>query len=118
MAKRTETWLARGAAVKAIDTPRGTAALSYGFDGYPLPFKLSLVSAEMRKDPGSQNPASYTSVVSIGDADGGRSTDSITMNEPLTNGGLTFSYQAGFDDSIPGNPIHGAERAAIIRDGF
>jgi hypothetical protein len=99
--QRTETWLARGAGPKNIETPRGPATLSYGFDNYELPVTLSLVSAEMQKDPGAQTAASYSSVVSV---DESGTNERISMNQPLTTAGFTF-YQSGFDDSLPGGSV-------------
>jgi hypothetical protein len=100
---RSETWVARGSGPVTVNTPRGSATISYGFDGYQLPVSLSLVSAEEQTDPGSETAAAYTSVVSVQDS-GGSETDRITMNHPLTTNGYTF-YQSGFDDNTPGGPV-------------
>jgi hypothetical protein len=101
--QRSETWVARGSGPVTVNTPRGSATISYGFDGYQLPVSLSLVSAEEQTDPGSETAAAYTSVVSVQDS-GGSETDRITMNHPLTTNGYTF-YQSGFDDNTPGGPV-------------
>lgn len=101
--QRTETWVARGAAATTINTPRGPATLTYGFQAHALPIKLSLISADEQTDPGSDTAAAYTSAVSVADDDG-TLTSQITMNHPLTAAGYTF-YQSGFDSNMPDGPV-------------
>lgn len=102
--QRQETWLELGAPQPvSLNTSRGPVALDYSFQQFNLGFSLGLDHAEQTNDPGSQQAAAYTSGVTIdgtGTQDGSKV---ITMNEPITVGGLTF-YQAGFDNS-EGMPI-------------
>ncbi len=96
-------WLARGAAGKPVTTARGVMTVSYGFDGYTLPFSVTLLSARRIDDPGTDNPAAFESVMLISDDQGRREQQTISMNNPMTVGGalagLTF-YQSGFDNSL------------------
>ena len=62
------------------------------------------MSAEMTRDPGSSRAAAYASTVEVTPAGGEKTTEKITMNEPLTVDGTTF-YQSGFDDSTPDAPV-------------
>jgi hypothetical protein len=104
--QRRESFVARGAAPRGLDTPRGVATLAYGFASYDLPFELALISAKRTNNPGTNDPAAYESTVLLTLPDGGKSKPRLTMNEPLSVGGLhgyTF-YQAGFDDSL-GTPV-------------
>jgi hypothetical protein len=94
--QRTERWLARGSEPVMLQAAGETVVVSYGFESIPIPFQLNLKSAEQRNDPGSNNPANWTSVVSVGGDQNSTIDHTITMNEPLTVDGLTF-YQAGFD---------------------
>jgi hypothetical protein len=102
--QREEMWLARGAGAKAISTPRGTAQVSYGYDGYQLPFSFTLLDAQKTDDPGTMNAAAYMSKVAVADRAGHRTQETITMNQPMTMDGLTF-YQAGFDDRLGPTPV-------------
>jgi len=59
-----------------------------------LPFQLTLKKFHMEKDPGTNQPASYESFVSLFDTKG---TDNhrVFMNNPLKYHGFTF-YQASY----------------------
>ncbi len=102
--KHEEMWLARGAGAHPVATPRGGAQVSYGYDGYQLPFSLTLLDAKKTDDPGTSNAAAYMSKVAVAESSGHRSEAAITMNEPMTRDGLTF-YQAGFDDRLGPTPV-------------
>ncbi|MFN4259743.1 MAG: cytochrome c biogenesis protein ResB [Gemmataceae bacterium] len=70
-----------------------------GFNDYTqqLDFAITLRRAEQTVDPGTQNPASYTSFVQLTDEAKNiqREDRIITMNAPLNHGGYKL-YQTGF----------------------
>jgi hypothetical protein len=72
-----------------------------------LPFSLRLKKFEMKTNPGTMDPAAYSSFVQV--VDGFKRSQSeldsietrhITMNEPLKAGGFTF-YQASYVPDVP-----------------
>ncbi len=78
-----------------------------------LPFSLHLREFRMGTDPGTSNPASYESHVTLEDSTRFLKQDHvISMNEPLTHGGLTF-YQASYQNDENGHPI-----ATILSVGY
>jgi hypothetical protein len=94
--ERQEAWLARGDQPMTVQTPRGQAILQYGFDSYELPFSMQCTKAEQRNDPGSNDPAGWTTEVAI-DGTGGKEdgTRVITLNNPTSVAGLLF-FQSSF----------------------
>ncbi|MDD0852358.1 cytochrome c biogenesis protein ResB [Halobacteriovorax sp. GB3] len=62
-----------------------------------LPFELVLTKFKMDKDPGTNNPASYESFVSLFTKDGPVKSH-IYMNNPLKYAGFTF-YQASYSQN-------------------
>ena len=66
-----------------------------------LPYEFVLSRFEMDKDPGTDNPASYESFVSLFTGEGHREAH-IYMNNPLVQGDLTF-YQASYSQDQEGN---------------
>ena len=72
----------------------------------PLYFSLHLKQFEMGTDPGTNNPATYKSHVTLkGSAAGGIVQDHlVTMNEPLTHKKFTF-YQSSYQNDEEGRPI-------------
>jgi len=100
---RREAWVARAAAPKGVDSPRGAATLAYGFESSGLPFTLAMVDSKKTNNPGTTDAATYESSMIVNHRDGTSHRQLITMNEPLTVGnivtGYTF-YQAGFDDAL------------------
>lgn len=61
----------------------------------PLPFELTLDRFKMDTDPGTNNPASYESFVSVFKGDAGTEKHHVYMNNPLKYDSFTF-YQASY----------------------
>lgn len=61
----------------------------------PLPFELTLERFKMDTDPGTNNPASYESFVSVFKGDAGSEKHHVFMNHPLKYDSFTF-YQASY----------------------
>lgn len=90
-------WLGQG---EALTLPRGkgqeAAQLAYNLKTVDIGFSVKLLDFEVGFDPGTRNPATYTSKVSVDDAKHQQQFDAtITMNEPMLHNGLTF-FQASF----------------------
>lgn len=68
-----------------------------------LPFELVLTRFKMDKDPGTNNPASYESFVSVFTNDGAKDHH-VYMNNPLKFSGFTF-YQASYAQDRNGNYV-------------
>lgn len=60
-----------------------------------LPYEITLDNFKMENDPGTKNPASYESFVTVFDGDKGSSKHHIFMNNPLKVDDFTF-YQASY----------------------
>ncbi len=67
-----------------------------------LPYEITLNRFAMDKDPGTNNPASYESFVSLFD-NGETSKHHVFMNNPLKYRGMTF-YQSSYYQSQQGGP--------------
>ncbi|MBI2645428.1 MAG: cytochrome c biogenesis protein ResB [Deltaproteobacteria bacterium] len=78
----------------------------------PLTFSLHLNKFNIGKDPGTKNPASYESHVTLLDKEKAQSDHKISMNEPLTHRSLTF-YQSSYQTDEQGNPT-----ATILSVGY
>ena len=65
----------------------------------PLGFTLKLDKFKVDRDPGTTNPAAYTSNVTLNDPPQGivNTPELITMNEPLHHQGWTF-FQSSFSE--------------------
>lgn len=68
-----------------------------------LPFELVLTKFKMDKDPGTNNPASYESFVSVFTNEGSNDHH-VYMNNPLKYSGFTF-YQASYAKDRNGNYV-------------
>lgn len=66
-----------------------------------LPYELILENFKMDTDPGTSNPASYESFVSVFHGNEGQSKHHIFMNNPLKMDNFTF-YQASYFQSQAG----------------
>ena len=91
-----------------IDFPDANYRACFDFDHYSFPFSLTLKRFEPGRDPGSSNPATFRSDVTLSDAERGirDEPEAIFMNNPLTHRGWTF-YQSSFekvDDPDTGQP--------------
>lgn len=78
----------------------------------PLTFSLHLNNFIVGKDPGTRNPASYESHVSVLEKETPGFDQKISMNEPLTHRSLTF-YQSSYQTDEQENPI-----ATILSVGY
>lgn len=93
-----DTWIGLG------EKRRISVARDYDLAFQPvrirMPFSIRLEQFKMDHDPGTQQPSSYASLVTVIDPARTFSTW-ISMNEPLHWGGYTF-YQASFVPAAPG----------------
>jgi hypothetical protein len=71
--------------------------VSYQMETFPLGFEMKLLRADEGKDPGTQQPSTYSSWVQLTDKDEHiEAADAyITMNQPLHHRGYKF-YQSGY----------------------
>ena len=70
----------------------------------PLGFAVKLKDFHIGKDPGTDRPASFASMVEVEDHERGRSwTQKIQMNEPLVHQGYKF-FQASYVPVQAGEP--------------
>lgn len=89
-------------------TPEGAMRVSFSHATEPLGFRLTLLKFQRDVNPGGAGNAAFSSVVRLVDEDRGVDEErTVSMNEPLTYGGLTF-YQSSFDD-----PGHGTKTSTF-----
>jgi len=67
-----------------------------------LPYTLRLTEFILKHDPGTQNPASYESFVTVANENNPLSNHHIYMNHPLKYDHLTF-YQASYFETEKGH---------------
>lgn len=100
-------WLGLGDQADFIDEQGLPLSLSYFPKQIFLPFGLRLKRFEMKTNPGTMDPAAYSSYVQV--VEGLKKTEieldalpvrHITMNEPLDESGHTF-YQASYIPEMP-----------------
>jgi hypothetical protein len=84
-----------------LPTPAGEAVVAYGAPESALPFRVTLLDFRSETYPGSNRPATFESLVSVEDRQGGRSEHLIAMNHPLHYRGYTF-FQASY---VQGEPM-------------
>lgn len=84
---------------RAVEFAGKSYQVAYSFERVDLPISLDLVDFDVRFDRGTRNPRSYTSEVLVTDEARGisRKPATITMNEPLIDGAMTF-YQQSFQE--------------------
>lgn len=90
-------WLGQGDAL-TLPRAKGQEAiqLAYNLKSIDIGFSVKLLDFEVGFDPGTRNPATYTSKVQVDDTKRQQQFDAtITMNEPMIHNGLTF-FQASF----------------------
>lgn len=75
--------------------------LSLGQKTIKLPFEIILNEFKMDTDPGTKNPASYESFVTLFKGNAGSSKHHVYMNHPMKEGDFTF-YQASYFEVQPG----------------
>lgn len=84
---------------RTMATPKGILAVQFGQGQAPLGFSLKLVEFRKGVNPGGVGNAEFSSVVRLIDEDNAVDEERvISMNEPLTYGGLTF-YQSAFNEA-------------------
>lgn len=95
-------WLLHGES-QTLNLDGKKVSIAYGNATIPLPFTIQLEKFTVGRDPGTNNPASFTSNVIL-DQSGVflHKKTSIYMNNPLKWGGYTF-YQSSYQE-IPGQP--------------
>ncbi|MDO5509585.1 MAG: cytochrome c biogenesis protein CcsA [Weeksellaceae bacterium] len=83
-------------------------SLGFGSKKIKTPFSIKLREFQLDRYPGSDNPASYASEITIID-DGKEEQHRIYMNNVLDHGGFRF-YQSGYD------PDEGGTRLSVNQD--
>ena len=103
----SKLWLGLGDRVDFKDSDGTNISVGYFPKRMVLPYAMRLKTFEIKNDPGTQNPAAYSSFVQVvdqfqkGEAElSNLPVTHITMNEPMTVKGYTF-YQASY---IPDSP--------------
>lgn len=103
----SKIWLGLGDRADFKDTDGSNISVGYFPKRVVLPYALRLKQFEIKNDPGTQNPAAYSSFVQVvdqfkkGEAELNElPTTHITMNEPMTVKGYTF-YQASYIPDVP-----------------
>jgi hypothetical protein len=93
---------------RVLDFSSGALALEFASARAPLGFTIELVDFERETNPGNAGNAAYSSRVRVIDQSRGVDEERvISMNAPLTYGGLTF-YQAEFESAD-----HGPESSTL-----
>ena len=85
-----EQWVAAGWQVTIPTTPNPTM-IAYGWKIVPLPIGLELLDFEVKRNEGSDTPASFKSTLRVTSAEGASATGSCWMNHPF---------------SFPGSALH------------
>lgn len=111
-----QVWMRRNDPVygrRVLSFPSGALAVQFDLAREPLGFTIELVDFQRETNPGNAGNAGYSSRVRVIDESHGVDNERvISMNAPLTYGGLTF-YLADFE-----SPDHGPESStfAVARD--
>lgn len=79
----------------SLELPGGKAVFQLGRKTLNLPFELTLDQFKMDTDPGTNNPASYESFISLFKGNAGAQKHHVFMNNPLKHEAFTF-YQASY----------------------
>ncbi len=87
-------WIKQGQPM-SLERPDGKVIFELRKQGLKLPFEITLDRFKMDTDPGTNNPASYESFVSLFKGDAGTEKHHVYMNHPLKHGSFTF-YQASY----------------------
>ncbi len=96
--EKKEAWLGQGVPEK-IDFQGKPYALLYGQKRVPLGFRLSLRDFRIEHYPGTNNPASFESDVTLRDDFHATQRDTtISMNKPLIHRGFRI-YQSGYSQA-------------------
>jgi hypothetical protein len=110
-----EFWVGLGRGGETVQTGKRQYEIRFTSKTKPLGFELKLERAEQTVDPGTRAPATYTSFVEVSDPAHGvkGKKEEITMNQPLTWGGLTF-YQSQLERT----PYNDAFGRPVSMSGF
>jgi hypothetical protein len=92
-------WLSNSSPI-ALNTKSGKVKLELTKKTKRLPFQLTLNEFKMDTDPGTNNPASYQSTITLFDSETSEK-HKVFMNNPLKYKGFTF-YQASYFQVSPG----------------
>jgi len=99
-----QLWLERNnprSGLRQVESPEGRILLLFGYDRFPLGFRLKLVDFQRDTNPGGIGDASFRSRVEVIDEKNGVDYEyEIVMNRPLEYAGFRF-YQSGFNQ-LPG----------------
>lgn len=103
----SKLWLGLGDRADFKDADGSNISVGYFPKRVVLPYALRLKQFEIKHDPGTQDPAAYSSFVQVVDQFQKTEIDlnnlpvnHITMNEPMTVKGYTF-YQASYVPDMP-----------------
>ncbi len=88
MGEKFEQWVPAGWQITVPTSPNETM-IAYGFRTIPLPIGLELLDFEVKRNEGSDSPASFKSTLRIATADGETATGPCWMNHP-------FSFPGGW----------------------
>ncbi len=109
--ERTERfWLRRNdlhLGVRRIESAEGPMLVLFGYESYPLGFSVQLHDFQRGLNPGGMGEASFASHVRVSDPRRGPFEAEISMNRPLSYGGLRF-YQSGY------RPLPGGQEVSIL----
>lgn len=90
----TRFWVTNERSMSA-EGPKGKVIFSLGRQALNLPFEITLDQFKMDTDPGTNNPASYESFVTLFKGNEGASKHHVFMNNPMKHESFTF-YQASY----------------------
>lgn len=90
----TRFWVTSERAM-SMERTGGPAVFQLARKSLTLPFEVTLDQFKMDTDPGTNNPASYESFVSLFKGNAGTSKHHVFMNNPMKHEAFTF-YQASY----------------------
>ena len=103
----SKLWLGLGDRADFTDTDGSAVSIGFFPKRVVLPYAIRLKQFELKHDPGTMDPAAYSSFVQVVDQFQKTEKDMdalpvnhITMNEPMTVKGYTF-YQASYIPDFP-----------------
>jgi hypothetical protein len=95
----TRFWVTSQRAM-SMDRKQGPVVFQLGRKSLKLPFEITLDKFKMDMDPGTNNPASYESFVSLFKGNAGSQKHHVFMNNPMKHESFTF-YQASYFEAQP-----------------
>ncbi|MBY0517096.1 MAG: cytochrome c biogenesis protein ResB [Bacteriovoracaceae bacterium] len=91
----TRFWVTNQRAMSIEDPKDGKIIFQLGRKSLTLPFEITLDQFKMDTDPGTNNPASYESFVTLFKGNEGSEKHHVFMNHPMKYSTFTF-YQASY----------------------